>query len=153
MASPASGINRPTSLETFEKRESVSRLEPILYNLAGNQPGDWEISIAANGWTSASIQLDRAGPSRLNVLRVAVADASSLLVDPRDVEVQIGTSDGRIQVKRQPLQLINGSGGGELVTRIPYLCGAASVVTVQFWNLVSAPRRVTGFLRAYLMEG
>lgn len=153
MASPASGINRPTSLETFRDRTRVARLEPILYNLAGDQPGDWEIAIAANGWTSTTIQLDRAGPSRLNVLRVAVADASSLLVDPRDIEVQLGTSDGRIQIKRQPLQLINGNAGGELVTRIPYLCGAASVVSVQFWNLAAAPRRVTGFLRAYLMEG
>lgn len=153
MASITSGANRPTSIETFQNRNGVARIVPVLYNLAGSRPGDWEIAIAANGWTSATIQLDRAGPSRINVLRVAVADASSLLVDPRDIEIQIGTSDGRIQVKRQSLQLLQGNMGGELVVRVPYLCGAASVVTVQFWNLVSAPRRITGFLRAYLLEG
>lgn len=153
MASFPSGINQPTSIETFQNRNGRARIEPILYNLAGNRPGDWEIALASAGSTVATIQLDRAGPSRLNVLRVAVADASSLLVDPRDVEVQLGTSDGRIQIKRQSLQLLQGNMGGELVVRIPYLCGAASVVTVQFWNLVAAPRRITGFLRAYLLEG
>lgn len=152
MAAPASGINRPTSLETFQDRTTTARVEPILYNLAGKEPGDWEIAIPAGGTVSAVVQLSHAGPSRLNVLRVAVADAASLLVAPRDVEVQLGTTDGRIQIKRQPLQLLNGNAGGELVVRVPYLCAGGSTVTVQFWNLAAAERRITGFLRAYLFE-
>ena len=152
MAAPASGVNRPTSLETFEDRVSTARVEPILYNLAGSEPGDWEIQILAGQTVSVVVQLDHSGPSRLNVLRVAVADASSLLVASRDVEVQLSTTDGRIQLKRQPLQLLQGNAGGELVVRVPYLCAGGSAVTVQFWNVATAERRVTGFLRAYLFE-
>lgn len=149
---PGLGVNSPTSLDTFENRISTARVEPILYNLAGTNPGDWEISVPAGGSALAVVQLRHAGPARLNCVRVAVADSDSLLTTPRDIEIQLSTTDGRIQIKRAPLQLLNGNRGGELVCRVPYLCAGGSVVEVRFWNLAAVERRVTGFLRAYLFE-
>lgn len=147
-----SGVNSPTSLDTFENRVSTARVEPILYNLAGRNPGDWEISVPAGGSALAIVQLKHAGPSRLNCVRVAVADAASLLTTPRDIEIQLSTTDGRVQIKRAPLQLLNGNRGGELEVRVPYLCAGGSIVEIRLWNLAAAERRVTGFLRAYLFE-
>lgn len=144
----ALSVAAPLSVESFAPRVGSSRVIPKWYPLGEA----WEISISAGGRAFVAVQLDDSGPSRLVAVRLAVADAASLLADPRGVEVEILASDGRELVERVPVSHINGNQGGELLSRVPYLLGRGTVVNLNFYNLESVERRISGFLRAYLFE-
>ena len=138
----------PVSVESFETRYTRSRVLPMLYPLGP----DWQLSIPAGGSAQSTVQLEDSGPSRVVAVRVAVANASNLLVEPRGVEMSVTASDGRVLVERVPVALLNGNQGGELLSRIPYLLGRGTALYFNFWNLETTERRVTGIIRAHLFD-
>lgn len=147
MRAPLS-VAPPLSISSFSPRVSTSQVIPKWYPLGEA----WEASIPAGGDLFLSVQLDDSGPSRVVAVRVAVADAASLLADPRGVEMELFASDGRQLVERVPVAQINGNQGGELLSRVPYLLGRGTVLNFRFYNLEGAQRRIAGFVRAYLFE-